>query len=272
MALCKRMDYDEVEGARFGRFNLADNSTAIVYRIGDTIIDTGPPNQWAAVKNYLSEKPIRQVILTHHHEDHSGNAAPISRRFQVPVYIDTKGIRPVSSGFPLKPYQRFFWGRPRPFTPQTMPETIRTGRGHTLVPISTPGHAPDHVCLLEPDRKWLFSGDLFLATRPKLFRADEDLEGEIQSLMKIAACDFNILFCAHKGVVQNGRDRIREKRDYFVELVDTVKKMHAQGQSVKDITRQVFGRKNFIGKISFNHICSENLIRQCLAVDEGKYP
>ncbi len=31
--------------------------------------------------------------------------------------------------------------------------------GHTLRCILTPGHTPGHLCLYEPERRWLFSGD-----------------------------------------------------------------------------------------------------------------
>ncbi len=55
MSLIKKINYKEVESARFGKYNLADNSTTLIYRFGNTVIDTGPPNQWKAVKNYLSK-------------------------------------------------------------------------------------------------------------------------------------------------------------------------------------------------------------------------
>ena len=269
MALIKRIHHDEIEGVRFGKYNLADNSTAVIYRIGDTLIDTGPPNQWAEVNHYLSDKPISQVVLTHHHEDHSGNAARISKTFSIPVYVHNSGITPIQHGFSLKPYQKLFWGRPKTFRPAPIPEEIKTNTGHTLMPIHTPGHAPDHVCFLEPEKKWLFTGDLFLATRPKLFRADEALTGEINSLKKVLTHQFQTVFCAHKGVVKDGYDAIRQKLDYFLKLVHRVKGLYAEGNTVSEITKQVFGKKNdLIGLISLNHICYKNLTKECLKVED----
>jgi len=267
MTLIKRVSHGDVEGGRFGKYNIADNSTALIYRIGNTVIDSGPPNQWAAVRGYLSEKRFEKVLLTHHHEDHSGNGARISRHFGVPVYIHSMGIEPIKKGFPVRLYQRIFWGRPTPFTPSPTPEWIETDSGHHLKPIHTPGHAPDHVCFLEPDKKWLFTGDLFLATRPKLFRADENLAREIESLKTILTYDFQTVFCAHKGVVPDGYSLLEKKLDYFTGLVHEVKAMHSEGRSVVEITHQLFGKKDSIGMISFKHICCENLIRECLLVD-----
>ena len=268
MTLIKTIYHDEVEGARFGKYNLADNSTTMIYRIDDVMIDSGPPNQWQEIKRYVSEKSVSRVLLTHHHEDHSGNGARIAQHFNLPVHVHENGIKPIQDGFPLKLYQKIVWGRPQVFNPKVMPETIKTDDGHTLMPIYTPGHSSDHVCFLEPDKKWLFTGDLFLATRPKLFRADENLATEILSLKTILNFSFQTIFCAHKGIVPNGFDAIREKLDFFIGLVRKVKELYAEGHSAKEITISLFGKKDTISKVTFKHLCSENLINQCLMVDE----
>ncbi len=267
MALIKKISHHDVEGVRFGKYNLADNSTVVMYKLGDTIIDSGPPNQWKEVKRYLSETGLKKVALTHHHEDHSGNSARISHHFKTPVYIHGSGIEPIKNGFSLKLYQKIFWGRPKKFTPEIMPEEIYTDDGHTLKPIHTPGHSPDHVCFLEPGKKWLFTGDLFLATRPKLFRADEELSGEIDSLRTILTYDFKTIFCAHKGVVENGYEALQKKLGYFLDLVNQVNEMHLKGESIKEITERLFGKKDSAGIISFKHICYENLVKECLKVN-----
>ncbi|MEW6547192.1 MAG: MBL fold metallo-hydrolase [Bacillota bacterium] len=43
-----------------------------------------------------------------------------------------------------------------------IPDRLYTGRYRFAV-LHTPGHSDDHICLLEPDEGWLFSGDLFLS-------------------------------------------------------------------------------------------------------------
>ena len=266
MALIKKINHHDVEGVRFGKYNLADNSTAVMYKLGDTIIDSGPPNQWKEVKAYLSETGFKKVALTHHHEDHSGNSARISNYFNTPVYIHESGIEPIKKGFSLKLYQKILFGKPKKFTPERMLEEITTGDGHTLKPIPTPGHSFDHVCFLEPEKKWLFTGDLFLANRPKLFRADEDLSGEIESLRTILKYDFKTIFCAHKGVVKDGYEQLQFKLGYFLDLVTQVNEMHLKGSTAREITHRLFGKKDLVGIVSFNHICYENLVEECLKV------
>ncbi len=266
MALIKKIHHQEVEGVRFGKYNLADNSTTVMYSLGNTIIDSGPPNQWKDVKNYLSGTNFKKVVLTHHHEDHSGNSAGISNYFDVPVFCHKFGIEPIRKGFPLKLYQKIFWGRPKKFDPLPMPDKIDAGNGHILKPIHTPGHSPDHVCFLEPEKKWLFTGDLYLATRPKLFRADEDLAGEIESLKTILTYDFTTIFCAHKGIVENGYGELQKKLSYFNDLVNKVREMNLNGETTLEITHKLFGKKDSAGMISFRHICFENLVKECLKV------
>ena len=91
MAVFKHYQYDNgadsVYGFRVGRFNLGINTTFIVYRIGKTLIDCGPTNQWKHVQRHLKRVDIDQLLITHHHEDHAGNAQRIA---------DMKGIVPLA--------------------------------------------------------------------------------------------------------------------------------------------------------------------------------
>ncbi len=173
----------------------------------------------------------------------------------------------MQNGFPLRFYQKFIWGRPKTFTPQSMPEIIKTDCGHILKPIHTPGHSPDHVCFLEPDKKWFFTGDSFLAIKQKLLRSDESLDCEIKSLKKILSYDFDTIFCSHKGVVIDGYGLIEKKLEYYLNLISNVKKSNSKGMSVTEITQEIFGKKDSIGMISFKHLCYENLIKECVKIE-----
>lgn len=66
----KRFEYKGLEGIRAVRFNIGLNTSAIIYRLDRTIIETGPPNQWKAIRPFLRERCIVRALLTHHHEDH----------------------------------------------------------------------------------------------------------------------------------------------------------------------------------------------------------
>ena len=264
MGLIKEFSHQQVKGARFGKYNIADNSTAVIYRLGSTLIDSGPSNQCLDITGYLAEKNFDKLILTHHHEDHSGNAAAISKKFKIPVYAHESGISDLEKGFSLKLYQKIFWGRADTFKAEPLMPLIDTGTGLFLKPVHTPGHSHDHVCFLEEKNKWLFTGDLFLSPKPRFFRIDENLELQIRSLEKILSYDFEIVFCSHSGIVENGYSLIEKKLIYFKELVKKVKKMSSDGLSINKISDKIFGRKDLEGLLSFNHICKKNLVKECI--------
>ena len=51
MSSLSRFEHEGIEALRVGRFDLGLSSSCIVYRLGDTVVDTGPPNQWSAVRD-----------------------------------------------------------------------------------------------------------------------------------------------------------------------------------------------------------------------------
>jgi glyoxylase-like metal-dependent hydrolase (beta-lactamase superfamily II) len=59
--------------------------------------------------------------------------------------------------------------------------------GRVLEVISTPGHTPDAICLLDRKNGLLFTGDTFYAGPIWLYRPETDLNAYINSVAKIAA-------------------------------------------------------------------------------------
>ena len=57
-------------------------STTIFYSIGDVIIDTGLSHLRREALEIVRNKKIDCILLTHHHEDHSGNVAAIMKAKQ----------------------------------------------------------------------------------------------------------------------------------------------------------------------------------------------
>jgi glyoxylase-like metal-dependent hydrolase (beta-lactamase superfamily II) len=259
------LSHQGVQGIRVGRFGLSISSACIVYRVGTTAVDVGPPNQWPRVRAFLSDARVERVVVTHHHEDHSGNGSRARRDLNLPVYLPARGIATVRDGFPLRLYQRILWGTPERFTPEPVPEEIPAGRGLRLRAIETPGHSADMSCYLEPERGWLFSGDLYLASKVRFLRADESVSQSIASLERTLALDFQVLFCAHRGVIEDGRRAVEAKLEYLRSLRDEVRALHAQGWTVAAITRRVLGREGTMTWITAGHFSKRNLVRGCLA-------
>lgn len=268
MAIVRRFSFESVEGLRVGRFDLEVNTSAILYRLGSTLIDTGPPNRWSAVRDFLRERSVERVLLTHHHEDHSGNAARIQRETGASVLAHPSALPHLARGWRLRLYQRIFWGKPPRPAAEPVPDEIELECGGRLLPLHAPGHAEDLVCYHEPERGWLFTGDLFISSRPRYLREDECLEQHLSSLRTLLNYDLKVLFCGHRGVVTNGRQAIRDKLDYLEALRGQVRSLYRGGRSVREITRQLLGREDSTSFATLCHFTKGNLVRACL--DGGK--
>jgi glyoxylase-like metal-dependent hydrolase (beta-lactamase superfamily II) len=59
--------------------------------------------------------------------------------------------------------------------------------GRLLEVISTPGHTPDAICLLDRKNGLLFTGDNFYAGPIWLYRPETDLDAYVHSVERIAA-------------------------------------------------------------------------------------
>ncbi|MDQ7051878.1 MAG: MBL fold metallo-hydrolase [candidate division KSB1 bacterium] len=262
MGILQRIEYKDVEGIRVGRFASRINTTCILYRIDGTVIDTGPPNQWRWVRQFLHEKDVRQVFITHHHEDHSGNGANIHREWAAAaIQAHPDALPLLQQGYHLHLYRQIIWGRPDHYTiePVTGGLSIRNDLRAELV--HAPGHSTDMTCVYLPERGWLFTGDLYIASRPKFLRRDENPRQEIESLRTVLKLDFQTVFCAHRGVVQNGRQALQDKLEFLLDLQQNVHELARQGLSPKEVTQRLLGREELLSWMTFFHFSKRNLIQ-----------
>jgi glyoxylase-like metal-dependent hydrolase (beta-lactamase superfamily II) len=267
MGIVERIEHAGVEGLRVGRYGKKINTTCVLYRVGSTIIDTGPPNQWSAVRRFLLEKPVTQVVVTHHHEDHAGNLGIIARELGYPAFAPATSIQALEHGFHLQYFRRIIWGSPRARVRATsLPDKIPLGPGSRLVPIATPGHSLDLTCLLEPQRGWLFAGDLFIAPKILYLRRDEDLGAMMESLRLIQRYDFDTVFCSHRGVVLSGKKALQKKLGNLEALCEQANSLHRAGLGVKEITRRLLGKESLMSVFSAGDFAKRNLIDACLRI------
>lgn len=270
MATLGRIHHEKVDGIRVGRFGPRINTSCYVYRLGDGLIDSGPPNQWRHVVRFASERRLRWVVLTHHHEDHCGNALRLARTFGA-VVLAPRGTLPLlRDGFEQRIYQRIVWGRPARFEAREVPQEVELEGGFRLKSCPTPGHATDLTCYLEPDRGWLFSSDLFVATRPRYLRLDENPHREIASIDWILGFEFDTLLCAHRGVVEQGKHALEEKRDYLITLRDKALAMHRQGWETQAISDALLGKEDLTARITRGHYTKANYIRAFVELSSSR--
>lgn len=269
MAVLDSFSYHDLDAHRVGRFNLGINTSFICYRLNGTLIDCGPSNQWKYVKPFVEQKPVDQILLTHHHEDHSGNAKNIYKLSGIQPQAPEITVDVLKRGFKIPPTQRIIWGQAGRVEARSLQKKLTIGK-ESVTPIFTPGHAKDMTCYLLNDRGWLFSADLYIANYLKFLRSDEHIPTLLESTKRALSCDFNTLICPHRGVVENGKQKLQEKYDYIVELANKAQALRRSGLNPIDITESLLGKEGLMSKMSGYNFSKRNLIKSCLEVDLTK--
>ncbi len=172
------------------------NAWALACADGFVLFDTGmhQPDSLAHLERALamcnlSLEQARLVVCTHAHTDHCGQAATIVERAGCEVWMhpnhehltrmiedpDAAFARRLEiarqSGVPEEPLRRYAAERSSrgsgiagPIEPNRDLRSgvrISTDLGEWIA-YETPGHAPSHVCLFQPERRLLISGDHLL--------------------------------------------------------------------------------------------------------------
>lgn len=240
MALLKSFEHQGVEGFQFARLLLGKPTVMVTcYYVDGVLIDTGQHNQRKNVLEALAGKSIEKILLTHYHEDHTGNVKAIQATSQAEVFAGWETAKKLKHGFSLKPYQHLFFGSIELFTGTVahLPEEIKS-QHHTFVPVFTPGHSPDHYAYWEKNKGWLFSGDLYIG-HIKVMRPEESIGDMIASIKKVLQLDFDTLFCAHRPVLNGGKKAMQSKLDYLEEFYGKVADIYHQGFDHLEIQRKL---------------------------------
>ena len=230
------------------------NAYAIAAGSGVVLFDTGmhEPGSFAQLERALAQaglgiEHIRLVVCTHAHSDHYGQAASICERGRLRALDASRprahdqagrrsrgGARAADRG--RAPERRADGcaralprGEPGPRawhrrasscpTASSSRESRSTPTSAAGRSIETPGHAPSHVVLHQPERRLLISGDHVLG-RPSLFfdfGYTPDPVGEyLTSLEKVRALDVDLILAGHGRPARDLESHI----DAHLDLVD----------------------------------------------------
>jgi len=237
------------------------------YLVDGLLVDTGCFYTAPELMVYLQDQEISQVINTHHHEDHIGGNALLQKELGLTVYAHPLAVELIGEKMELNPYQELVWGYPEPTVVKPIPDQINTKNYHFQV-IETPGHSPDHLSLYEPEQGWLFSGDLFVSEDQKVFRADEDLSGIIDSLQKVIQLENRdlILFTSIGKIFPAGKSSIKMFLDHLEALRVKAKNLATEGLSAAEIKTAIFSRESAMAPLTGGHYSIQNLIDKILAL------
>lgn len=226
--------------------------TVSAYLVRSVLVDTGSPAVARDVLGFLDEAArtgaaVRGAIVTHQHEDHSGNAEALARR-GVPLLMSDATRVAVRAPAPLEAYRRLTWGMMAPLRTPTADFDPAP-----LVLVPTPGHSADHHVVWDPETRTVFGGDLFLSVKVRVAHASEDLQALSRSLRDVAALRPARLFDGHRGLVESPEGVLLAKAAWIDETVGEIVRRHSAGHSRRAIARTVLGPEPLTGFFSRGH-------------------
>lgn len=226
------------------------------------LIDTGPIRKANSFFKFFNDKKIDKVLLTHHHEDHSGNASELYKN-NIKIYANDKSIKYLSKKTKLPLYRKVFWGDRPGLSVSSLPGSIEFNNINVKV-LSTPGHSPDHVSFYIPDSGSVFSGDVYVTEKTRMLYEKQNFYQTIRDIKKLLNCDFDTLFCSHAGIIRNGKKALQKKLENLEEEKIKILKLHKRGFTIKEIDRMLYKENKFISFVSRYEMSSRNLVKSVI--------
>lgn len=242
--------------------------TMAIYHVDGILIDTGPLKQRDEFMPFLQELDVKQVVNTHHHEDHIGNN-PVFNEKGIPIFAHVEGVPLITDTSiwvsQMMYYQRLFFDLPPSSICRPAGEYIE-GHKHRYRIIHTPGHAPDHIALLQEDNGWLFTGDLFRSVKVSHLRRNEDLALTLASLEHLMNYDFRTIFCSGGHIFEPGKEKLREKIEWTKNLQANVLQMYREGIGLEAIRDRLLGSENIMAQFTEGDYTKLNMIKAILSM------
>ena len=255
------------------------NAWAVRAGDGFVLFDTGmhQPGSLAQLERALAMcglrlEQARLVVCTHAHSDHYGQAASVVERAGCELWMhpNYEHMRRMAedpealwqrrievarqSGVPEEPLRRYAAERAargsgiaaviepdRPLLPGLV---IETDLGEWTVH-ETPGHAPSHVCLFQPERRLLISGDHLLGRISLYFDYGytPDPAGEfLSSLDTVERLGARLCLAGHGRTFTDVHAHIRANRELVQERLDAVTSaVSSQPLTAFEIVPHVYG-------------------------------
>lgn len=145
--------------------------------------------EWVAWARGLvsAGRNIVAILATHHHPDHIGGAAFLSRELGLPVWAHAETASRIEDDVEVT--RRLVDGE----------ELVLAGpRDERWKVLHTPGHAPGHVCLFETRSKTAIVGDMVASVGTILIApGDGDMAVYLAQLDRLAALDASVALPAH---------------------------------------------------------------------------
>lgn len=242
-----------------------------MFFVDGLLIDTGHYNMRKEILNTLQQLNVQQLFLTHHHEDHTANAGLLSQHFNCTVYASKKCAELMKHPPKISFVQQLIWGKAQAFISVITKDDYIETPNHRFDIIAAPGHAIDMVCLLEKNKGWLFSADLWVANRIKLLMSAESMAQQIESIKHILHYDFEVLFCSHNPQFSNGKTCLQQKLQFLQDFYGQAAYLYQQGNSAKAIFKKMNLKENkWVKFLSGGELCRLNMVLSVIRDEEQK--
>jgi glyoxylase-like metal-dependent hydrolase (beta-lactamase superfamily II) len=253
------------------------NAWALRAGDGIVLVDTGMHDRgsMANLERALDQaghriEDIRLVVVTHAHIDHCGQAPPIAERAGCEIWmhpnwtihapgtttLDETIEVALQSGVPEEPVRRWAERRRGRGTGQagTLHSdrdlvdgvTVDTDLGAWHV-VETPGHAPSHVCLHQPENRLLISGDHLLGRVSQYFDVGytPDPVGEfLRSLAKVGTLGARLALAGHARPFTDVPGHIEANLKLVEERLAAVRLALAAGpKTAFEIAREIYAQQ-----------------------------
>jgi glyoxylase-like metal-dependent hydrolase (beta-lactamase superfamily II) len=266
------------------------NAWALAAGPGVILVDTGmhEPGSMAHLERALDQanlklEHVRLIVCTHAHIDHCGQAPPIAQRAGCEVWmhrnhahhtdddpeqaLKRRVVVAHQSGVPPDSVQRWIERRRGQGSGQAGTlridrelvegDTIATDLGDWRV-IETPGHAPSHICLYQPERRLLISGDHLLGRVSLYFDVGytPDPVGEfLDSLDKVERLDCRLVLAGHARPFTDVAGHVAANRALVHERLEAIQA--ALPGTAYELAQQVYGER--FAELTANWLLSKTL-------------
>lgn len=152
---------------------------------------------------------VAAILLTHHHQDHTGYATALRERTGAPIYAHA--LTAARLDFPVDVLL-------------ADGQEVALDDGFSLAAMHTPGHAPGHLVFCERRSGLAYAGDLVAGTGTILIdpEDDGDMIAYLASLERVAAARPAALVPAHGPVLDDPQDCLRRYRAHRLMREDRI--------------------------------------------------
>ncbi|UCE12768.1 MAG: MBL fold metallo-hydrolase [Candidatus Heimdallarchaeota archaeon] len=256
-----------------------------------TLFDSGIGHE--LVKQVLTHFDVKQVFLSHWHEDHiSGNY--LLKKAGVEFFghpLDARLLRDISQ-FQLfydtagSPVEAFFQEILMAMNLENLNEIhevlnnqkIDLADNVTINIIHTPGHSAGHCCFYEPKSHLIYLADIDLSgLGPWYGCIDSNLQDFEHSILKLITMDLEYAISGHKGIFI-GKEIIKAQLKKFLSIIERrdIKILEELSEVNLNVIEELIGKriiyKNYTQMKEYLYIAEKQMISKHLTrlTEQGK--